>query len=113
MSKAIIDVPKWATQPWYPMLLNMLIGIPVRLPVIPDLLRLAYNNQLHPLNRRKMFLFACMVSGEISKAEVFQRNLLSSFQIHGDNVPIKSTTLFGQSAIFGVMKGYQSHATSL
>lgn len=30
----------------------------------------------------KVFLFACMVSVEISKAEVSQRNLLSSLKIH-------------------------------
>ena len=56
VSKAILIIPKWATQPWYPRLLNMLIGIPVRLPMIPNLLRLVHNNQLHPLNKRKMFL---------------------------------------------------------
>lgn len=50
MRKEIIVVPKWATQPWYQVLLNMLIGIPVHLPVIPYLLRLTHNNQLHPVN---------------------------------------------------------------
>lgn len=38
VSKAIILLPKWATQSSYPMLLNMLIGIPVRLPIIQNLL---------------------------------------------------------------------------
>ena len=105
VSKAILIIPKWATQPWYPRLLNMLIGIPVRLPIIPNLLRLVHNNQLHPLNKRKMFLFACIVSGKNSEAQVFQRSLSDSLQIHGDQVPIRNTTLYGQSGNFGVING--------
>ena len=97
MSKAILILPKWATQPWYPRLLNMLIGIPVRLPMIPNLLRLVHNNQLHPLNKRKMFLFACIVSGKKLRSTVFQRNLSDSIQIHEDPVPIRTTTLYEQS----------------
>ena len=92
VSKAILIIPKWATQPWYPRLLNMLIEIPVCLSIIPNLLRLVHNNQLHPLNKRKMFLFACLVSGKNSEAQVFQRSLSDSLQIHGDQVPIRNTT---------------------
>lgn len=105
VSKAIIVLPEWAKQPWYIMLSNMLIGIPVRLPIIQNLLRLVHNNQLHPLNKRKMFLFACVVSGINSNVEPFQKSLLNSFQIHGDHVPIENTTLYGQSGFFGVIKG--------
>lgn len=92
MSKAIIVLPKWATQPWYTMLLNMLIGIPVCLPIIQNVLRLVHNNELHPLNKRKMVLFACVVSGINSKLEPFQKSLLNSLKIHGDQVPIENTT---------------------
>lgn len=91
VSKAIIVLPEWAKQPWYIMLLNMLIGIPVRLPIIQNLLRLVHNNQLHLLNKRKMFLFACVVSGNNSNVEPFKKSLLNSFQI--------------QSGIFDVIKG--------
>lgn len=92
VSKAIVVLPKWATQPWYTMLLNMLIGIPVCLPIIQNVLRLVHNNELHPLNKRKMVLFACVVSGINSKVEPFQKSLLNSLKIHGDQVPIENTT---------------------
>ena len=32
VSKAILIIPMWATQHWYPTLLNLLIGIPKMLP---------------------------------------------------------------------------------
>ena len=35
----------------------------------------------------------------------FQRSLSDSLQIHGDQVPIRNTTLYGQSGIFGVING--------
>ena len=56
-----------------------------------------HNNQLHNLNKRKMFLFACIVSVKNSEAQVFQRSLSDSLQIHGDPVPMRNTTVSGQS----------------
>ena len=112
VSKAILIVSKWATQPWYPRLLNMLIGIPGRLPKIPNLLRLVHNNQLHPLNKRKMFFFHCVVSGENQRHRFF-RGLSDSLQIHGDPVTIRNTTFYGQSGIFGVINGISIRCNQL
>lgn len=82
----------------------MLIGNPIRLPVIPDLLRLAHNNQLHPLNKRKLFLFACHVSGLNSKVKDYQKTLSNISQTPGDPVQTKSMILFGISGSFGVIR---------
>jgi hypothetical protein len=43
-----------------------------------------------------MLLFACMVSGRNSKVKVFQKSLSNSLRIHGDQVPIRNTTLYGK-----------------
>ena len=37
--KAILIIPKWGTQTWYPKLLGMLVANPIQLPVFSDLLR--------------------------------------------------------------------------
>jgi len=44
----------WVTQAWFPKLFQMLIQNPFRLPVTQKLLRLAHNNQYHPINKRKI-----------------------------------------------------------
>jgi hypothetical protein len=100
---AILIVPKWSTQSWYPKLLERLTGNPIRLPVVPNLLRLAHNNQMHPMNKRKMFLFACPVSGLNSKTEAYQKNLSNLSPIHGDLAQIGSMTLFGINGSFGAI----------
>ena len=43
--KAIIIIPMWVTQAWFPNLLQMLIQNPFRLPVTQKLLRLPHTNQ--------------------------------------------------------------------
>lgn len=113
MRQAILIVPKWGTQSWYPKLLEQLIGNPIRLPIIPDLLRLAHNNQLHPLNKGKLFLFACHVSGLNSKVKDYQKTVSNISQTHGDLVKTKSMILFGINGSFGVIREKLIHATIL
>lgn len=84
--QAILIVPKWGTQSCYPKLLKMLIGNPIRLPVIPNLMRLAHNNQLHPLNKMKLLLFACHVSGLNSEVKDYQKTLSNISQTPEDLV---------------------------
>lgn len=91
----------------------MLIGNPIRLPVIPDLLQVAHNNQLYPLNKRKLFLFACHVSGLNSKVKDYQKTLSNISQTPEDPVQTKSMILYGISGSFGVIREKLIHATIL
>lgn len=84
VSMVLIIVPMWHTQPWFPRLLSCLIDYPVRLPFRKDLLRLAHSNELHSMNKRKMFLVACIVSGNHSKIKEFQNNLEIFYYTRGD-----------------------------
>ena len=74
MRNVILTVPMWATQPWFPTLLNLLIDLPRMLPNKQNLQRLVHNNSFHPLCKRN-FLVTCNISGLVSRVKVFQNTL--------------------------------------
>ena len=101
----ILIVPMWATQPWFPTLLNLLTDLPVMLPNKQNLLRLTHNNAVHPLCKRKLFLVACNISGVTSKVKDFQKTLSNTSPSRGENPHQNNMILFGTSGLFGVIKG--------
>lgn len=102
--KAILIVPLWTTQLWYPKLLKSLIDIPLKLPQCSDLLTLVHNKQKHSMNKRKMFLVACQVSGDISLIKVFQSKLPRFYQNHGENPQTFSTSIAGRNGYCGAIQ---------
>ena len=101
--EAIVIVPLWQTQPWYPRLLEMLIDFPVLLLNANSLLSLPFSDRSHPLHHLK--LLACHLSGVTCKAEVFRRNLQKSFFIPGKSLPQNHTTQLCENGFFSVVKG--------
>ena len=76
---AVIVVPDWKTQPWYPMLLRMLVQDPVLIvPHIRNLLMMSKVDQQHPL-ALKMTLLVCHISGDITKVLGCHRKPRTSF----------------------------------
>ena len=62
-AEAVIVVPKWTTQPWFPRLRQLMIHPPVPLPVTHGTLQLVHDpKQPHPLAGR-LTLWVCRVSG--------------------------------------------------
>ena len=60
----ILVVPKWPTQPWYPLLISLLVKPPVVLLPSPTHLSLpVYPKEKHPLHK-KMTLLICLLSGK-------------------------------------------------
>ena len=78
----VILVPFWQTQPWFTMLLHLLIDNPVFLPRLDYLLTQPHNNTLHPL-RKQLKLMACKISGKASSSATYQRRLQQSSCSHG------------------------------
>ena len=103
--KAILVNPMWVTQTWFPKLLQMLVQDPLRLPIMPELLRLVHINQFHPLNKRKLFLFACAVSGISLKVKAYQNKLSLISKNHGEFLQIEHMNLYGTNGIFCVVEG--------
>jgi len=92
---ALMIVPMWHTQSWFPRFLNCL-NYPVVLPFRRDLLKLPHNNKFH--------LVACCVSGNLSIRE-FQNLLEKSCITHGDPAHENNMIFSGENYVFGVLNG--------
>ena len=103
--QGIMILPLWPTHVWWPQLLKMLIAMPLVLPKQEDLLSLSHSPQtLHPL-RRKLTMLACLLSGNPSRIEEFQRWLLSSSWPPGETEQRNSTVPTLQSGKSFVIRG--------
>ena len=72
-AEALLIIPYWVTQSWFPQVMRSLAAQPVFLPASEDLLRLPYDqDQVHPLHER-LSLLACHVSGKPCAAKKFAK----------------------------------------
>ena len=104
VSEALLVVPHWVSQPWFPMLLSMIVSFPIRIPRHRDILALPHNGQLHPLKER-LSLVALVVSGIPSEAEEFQIRLSTPSVRRGGQEQRNNTVWHGRSGVFGVLNG--------
>ena len=79
--RLVLVAPVWKTQPWYPLLLDLLIDPPVLLPQISNLL--TREGMTHPLTHLQ--LGGWLISGSSMKREAFLSKLeICSQQLGGD-----------------------------
>ena len=84
---AILVVPLWPTQSWYPTVLSMLIGYPVVFQATINNLHLPHKPKMaHPLGD-KLRLMAVKVSGDCSQAIDFRRQHREWSSQHGERTP--------------------------
>ena len=102
--RALLVIPHWVSQPWFPILLSMIVSLPVRIPRYKDILVLLHNGQLHPLKGR-LSLVALVVFGIPSEAEDFQIRLSILSVHHGEKGQRNSTVWLGRSGVFDVFSG--------
>ena len=62
VDKAIIIVPLWPSQLWFPLLISLIVSFPVRLPGHNDLISMPSTGLLHPLTKKADFA-AVQLSG--------------------------------------------------
>lgn len=102
--KALLIIPHWVSQSWFPSLLSLLIDFPIRIPRYRDLLTLPHSGQLHPIGK-SLSLIGVVVSGDVSRCRAFQRKLSRQSVTLGDQ-ELKSNTVWrGRSGTFGVFRG--------
>lgn len=90
-ASGILIVPQWTTQPWFPVLMRLLVQEPLILPRGKKVLQLPYNpSAIHPLHH-KLTLMACKLSGCLYKVKDFQSKLLTLSCHHGENQQRNST----------------------
>ena len=100
----VLIVPVWPTQPWFTVLMNLLVDKPLILPQSETLLTQPHNGDLHPL-QHQLRLMACKVSGEASSREAFQTKLLPSPSAHGLLARGSNTNLILKSGSNFVLNG--------
>ena len=101
VDKALLIVPLWRSQSWFPLLLSNMISFPVRLPHHRDLLTLPHSSQLHPLSKR-LTMVAVILSGKDWRVKEFQDQQLASLSTPGEMGPESSMVWLGKTGIFGI-----------
>jgi len=103
-TSAIMVVPIWPTQPWFPQILQMMIQKPVLLVARDNLLTLPYKNIRHPL-WETLNLMACHISGNITLSEEFLESQPVSYCVPGDLQLRSSTKFLSINGFSSVVKG--------
>lgn len=104
VEKALLIIPYWKSQTWFPLIVSNLISYPIRLPRHRDLLTLPHDGRVHPLSK-SMRMVAVVLSGKSYKVRDFQNQLLTSLSTPGDEEHKNNTVWPGKNGIFGVYKG--------
>ena len=100
---ALLIAPVWSNQTWFPLLLKFLIGFPILLPPIPDIVTNPHGLN-HPLAiEGHLPLAAWPVSGNLTAQRDFQMELSASFNSPGDHRLNPPIHLPGDSGIAGVL----------
>ena len=108
--KALIIAPKWTTQPWFPLLLQLAETQPRE--ISSTLLTLPGTKKIHPLSP-KLRLLAVLCSNDITEQKNFQKKLPIYYEQHGGKIP--KVSMKGQSkgmSVF-VMKGRLIHTIQM
>ncbi len=99
------DSSTWSTQPWYPLLLDLLIEQPLVLPRSQSLLKDPFN-QVHPLlEKGQLELAAWKVSRNSTLREEFQRGLQISCWQDGAKAQTPHISQAGVNGVAGVLRG--------
>ena len=100
-AQVILLAPVWKTQPWYPLLLGMLVDYP----------RWVHNNQVVVTNQVEQVtppqLAVWPISGRNTEVKSFQRKLRHYSLKRGGPRPISLTTHSSTSGVAGVTEGVQ------
>ena len=103
-ASALVIVPLWPTEPWFPTFLGLLDRNPIQLPRLPNLLTLEFSTKLHPL-RQKLTMLAGHLSGKYAENMNFRAKLQPSSCMPGNQELTNSMLCTPGSGHSFVMKG--------
>jgi len=105
MVSLILIAPVWKTRPWYPILLNLLVDLPVLLGRDQNLILDQYLNP-HPLSKLgTLRLAAWKLSCNPVERKGFLRRLVSSCQSVGPQGHKRHIIALGKSGLAGAIEG--------
>ena len=90
-ASGILVVPLWPTQPWFPVMLDLLIDHPRHIAPDSRNLHIPGNPLLHPLHKR-LTLLVTLLSGQRSLVEAYHTSLHNSSLMPGERAPKSSIT---------------------
>ena len=93
----VLITPLWKAQPWFPLILEMLIDLPLLLPVGKDTLHPSPNCDCPLTTNNQLQLVAWRVSADSSKQENFRAKQLSLSCARGERKRTLIITLRGRS----------------
>ena len=101
-AELVLVAPVWKAQPWYPVLLKMLIQIPLLIPPKEDLIQ-----PTHEINRPEVTpqLAVWVISGNDTRSASFRKKLQTSSCHHGDRSLQEHMIPFLASGQAGAVKG--------
>jgi hypothetical protein len=90
-TQAILIVPNWPTQPWYPLLMRLLIQQQIFLPKGKSNVTLPFKQEKgHPLGKQ-LKLMACLLSGDPCQVRHFTKSSDNNTQLlaiwHTETIP--------------------------
>jgi hypothetical protein len=104
-AQVILIAPVWKTQPWYPVLLNMLVSMPLLIQRQPQEVFLEVHRQ-SPVEVRPQ-LAVWPISGIDSETKAFQSSLQPCSWLHGGQRPHDLMTHSFRSGLAGVLSDLQ------
>lgn len=102
--KIILIAPQWQRRHWYTDILNLLVACPVRLPLVPDLLKQPKTIINHP-NPEFLHLTAWMLSTDNTERQVFLNSLEHCSKQPGEQELKRTTVVNSECLIAGVVQG--------
>ena len=111
-SIVILIFPMWTIQPWFTLLLNLLIDSPLVLSQTDSHLSLLHSNAVHPLSRQ-LQLMACKLSGSPSSREIFKAKLPTSSFSLGQLVPKNNMPHISRNGMTFALNGKLIHTVHL
>lgn len=100
----ILIAPLWPRQNWFPVLLQMIVDVPLKLPPVTDILTQGKLKVAHP-NPQMLNLTAWRLSTNSSKQRDFQSTLENCCQPHGDQEHRKTIHANSEFSVAGVVNG--------
>lgn len=101
-AQVILVAPVWRSQPWYPILLELLIMEPLLLPDTPDLIQPTHSVNIPEINPQ---LAAWNISGRSSQTKMFQRRLQTSSCRLGGTSPTEHMIPCSRNGWAGAVNG--------
>ena len=108
VDRALIVFPYWPSMSWFPLVLESLCALPIRLPRHRNILTMAHDGREHPMAKR-ITMVGAVVSGNPLKVKEFHQKLQSLLPVRGPRVHVSSINLHGKNGVFGMKSGLKIH----